>query len=129
MQIDVRPADNPLIDCVWRARSTGVGALTSVASSHWHLVVSDVDGAVEVTVHGPETRPVTMPLPPEGRSWVGVRFRLGVVLQDLPIPGLVDRELLLPERATDPSGGRAAPGRVRRTTTPRAWWRDWRGKT
>ena len=96
LEIDVRPSDAPLVDCVWRGRSTGVGMLTSVASSHWHLVVSEVGGQVGVSVHGPETRPVSGPLPLEG-AWVGIRFRLGVMLQDVPIPTLVDGGIELPE--------------------------------
>ena len=95
LEIDVRPSDAPLVDCVWRGRSTG-GVLTSVASSHWHLVVSEVGGQVDVSVHGPESRPVTGPLPPEG-AWVGIRFRLGVMLQDVAIPHLVDGGMVLPE--------------------------------
>lgn len=99
LEIDVRPSDVPLIDCVWRGRSTGVGTLNSIASSHWHLVVSEVGGvggSVGVSVHGPESRPLAAPLPLEG-TWVGIRFRLGVMLQDVPIPDLVDGELVLPE--------------------------------
>lgn len=96
LEIDVRPSDAPLIDCVWRGRSTGVGILNSVASSHWHLVVSEVGGQVGVSVHGPESRPVAASLPLEG-TWVGIRFRLGVMLQDVPIPNLVDGGMVLPE--------------------------------
>jgi AraC-like DNA-binding protein len=96
LEMDVRPSDAPLIDCVWRGRSTGVGILNSVASSHWHLVVSEVGGQVDVSVHGPESRAVATSLPPEG-TWVGVRFRLGVMLQDVPIPDLVDGGIELPE--------------------------------
>ena len=96
LEIDVRPSDAALIDCVWRARSSGGGILNSVASSHWHLVVSEVGGQVGVSVHGPESRPVAGPLPPEA-TWVGIRFRLGVMLQDVPIPKLVDDEMVLPE--------------------------------
>jgi AraC-like DNA-binding protein len=99
LEIDVRPSEAPLIDCVWRGRSTGVGILNSVASSHWHLVVSEVGGAgggVAVSVHGPETRPVAASLPLEG-SWVGVRFRLGVMLHGVPIANLVDGGMVLPE--------------------------------
>ena len=94
--MDVRSSDAPLIDCVWRGRSTGVSILNSVASSHWHLVVSDVGGQVDISVHGPESRAVPTSLPPEG-TWVGVRFRLGVMLQDVPIPDLVDGGIVLPE--------------------------------
>ena len=95
LEFDVRPSDAALVDCVWRGRSTGVGTFNSVASSHWHLVVSEIGGQVDVSVHGPESGPVATSLPPEG-SWVGIRFRLGVMLQDLPIPNLVDDGIVLP---------------------------------
>ncbi len=95
LEIDVRPSDAPLIDCVWRARSSGASVLNSVASSHWHLVVSEISGQVGVSVHGPESRPVAVDLPVGGR-WVGIRFRLGVMLQDVPIPNLVDGGMVLP---------------------------------
>ena len=95
LELDVRPSDAPLVDCVWRGRSTGAGLLTSVASSHWHLVVSEAGGEVAVSVHGPETRPLTTGLPLEA-SWVGIRFRLGVMLQDVPVPTLVDGGIELP---------------------------------
>ena len=49
-----------------------------------------------MSVHGPESRAVATSLPPEG-TWVGVRFRLGVMLQDVPIPNLVDGGIVLPE--------------------------------
>jgi AraC-like DNA-binding protein len=96
LEIDVRPSDTPLIDCVWRGRSTGVGRLNSIASSHWHLVVSEVGGQFGVSVHGPESRPVAASLPVEG-TWVGIRFQLGVMLQDVSIRNLVDAGMLLPE--------------------------------
>ena len=96
LEIDVRPSDAPLVDCVWRGRSTGVGNLNSVATSHWHLVVSEIGGQVGVSIHGPETRPVAASLPLEG-TWVGIRFRLGTILQDIPIPNLVDGGMVLPE--------------------------------
>lgn len=48
-----------------------------------------------MTVHGPETRATKAPVPPEA-TWVGIRFRLGAVLHDLPVAGLVDRSLVLP---------------------------------
>jgi hypothetical protein len=95
LEMDVRPSDDPLVDCVWRGRATGGGSLNSVASSHWHLVVSEERGQVDVSVHGPESRPMSASLPPEG-TWVGIRFRLGVMLQGVPIPSLVDSGIVLP---------------------------------
>jgi hypothetical protein len=96
LELDVRPSDAPLVDCVWRGRSIGGGTLNSVASSHWHLVVSEAGGEVEVSLHGPETRPVATSLPLEA-AWVGIRFRLGVMLQDVSIPDLVDGGMVLPD--------------------------------
>jgi AraC-like DNA-binding protein len=92
---EVRPSDMPLVDCVWRSRSSDVGRLVSVSSSHWHLVVGEIDGLTEVTVHGPETRATKALVPPDA-TWFGIRFQLGAVLQDLPVAGLVDRSLTLP---------------------------------
>ncbi len=92
---DVRPSDTPLVDCVWRSRSSDVGQLVSVSSSHWHLVVGEIEGLTEVTVHGPETRATKGPVPPDA-TWVGIRFQLGAALHDLSVAGLVDRSLTLP---------------------------------
>lgn len=94
LRFDVRPSDTPLVDCVWRCRSTDVGQLVSVSSSHWHLVVGETEGVTEVTLHGPETRPTTTSVPP-GATWVGIRFRLGAGLQDRSVGGLVDRDVAL----------------------------------
>ena len=44
----------------------------------------------------PRAGPSAAPLPREA-TWVGIRFRLGVMLQDVPIPNLVDGEMVLPE--------------------------------
>ena len=96
LEMDVRPSDAALVDCVWRGRSTGVGTLNSVASSHWHLVVSEVGGQVDVSVHGPESRARCYVPSARGRTGSAFRFRLGVMLQDVPIPNLVDGGIVLP---------------------------------
>ena len=95
---EVRHSDAPLIDCVWRCDSADGGDLVSVASSHWHLVVSTTDGRTEVSVHGPETVAVRGPMPP-GSSWLGIRFGLGVTLAGAPMDRLVDGNLALPAAA------------------------------
>jgi AraC-like DNA-binding protein len=113
LSFDVRASDTPLVDCVWRCRSTDLGQLVSVSSSHWHLVVGEIEGVSEVTVHGPETRPTKSSVPPDA-TWVGIRFRLGAVLHDLSVAGLVDRSVTL-----SPAGDRSF------------WWKGtaWRRPT
>lgn len=96
LQFEVRRSDAPLIDCVWRCRSSDGGDLVSVASSNWHLVIGTTNGRTEVSVRGPETGAIRGPLP-LASDWVGIRFGLGVTLQGLPIQRLVNESLRLPE--------------------------------
>src|SRR5688500_7252023 len=95
LRFDVRASDSPLVDCVWRSTSWDAGRLVSVSSSHWHLVLGETEGRTEVTVHGPETRATKSLVMPD-MTWVGIRFRLGAVLQDVSVASLVDRNLTLP---------------------------------
>jgi hypothetical protein len=57
---DDRPSDSPFIERVWSCHSEQGGLFTSVASSHWELVVTRLGGQAIVTLRGPETRPREM---------------------------------------------------------------------
>ena len=94
LEFDVRPSDSPFVECVWRSVSSEIDRFTSVASAHWSLVVSRQSGRVEVSVQGPETRGSTAPVPQDA-TFLGIRFRLGVGLHDLPVHRLVDDHLAL----------------------------------
>ena len=53
IRIEHRPSDSPLIAQVWRAHSTGVDTMTSVANSTWELVIWTEGEHLLTTVRGP----------------------------------------------------------------------------
>jgi AraC-like DNA-binding protein len=97
-----RPSDSPFVERVWRCHSERSGDFLSVASSHWEMVVTKLDGATTLTVRGPETRVREVYCPANG-EWIAIRFKVGTFMPQLPIAGLLDgRDVTLP-RATSRS--------------------------
>jgi hypothetical protein len=93
---DERLSDSPFVERIWRTRSERAGAFISIAMSHWEMVVTRHHGRSTLTVRGPETRATVLRCPAEG-EWLGIRFKLGTVLPQLPASGLVDGALNLPD--------------------------------
>jgi hypothetical protein len=99
---DDRPSDSPFIERVWRCHSERAGSFLSIAASHWEMVVTRHKDKTTLTVRGPETKAATLDCPAEG-EWVGIRFKLGAFMPQLPAGNLMDRrDVTLPE-ATDHS--------------------------
>ena len=94
--LDARPSDSPFVERIWRARSEHGGLFLSIAMSHWEMVMTKLNGKTTVTVRGPETRATSL-LCPAGGEWLGIRFRLGTIMPDLPARALVDAATNLPE--------------------------------
>jgi len=88
---DVRSADSPLVQKVWRMQSGSAGAFTSVAASNWEMVISTIDGETTVTARGPETRASEADYP-AGAEFFGIVFELGAFMPHLPISTLLDRQ-------------------------------------
>jgi AraC-like DNA-binding protein len=86
---------------VWRARSEPVPCFTSVAATHWLLVVTRQAGRTSVTVRGPETRATVVPVPQDA-EFLGIEFRLGTFMPEFPLDRLVDDVVTLP-----PAGSRS----------------------
>jgi hypothetical protein len=95
-----RPSDSPLVERIWRCRSSRAGMFSSVAANHWEMVVTRVDGDATLTVRGPETR-ATRALAPRDGEWVAIRFRLGTFMPQLPVARLLDRQDVTLPRATE----------------------------
>ncbi len=93
--IDERTSDSPLIETIWRTESDRPGRLTSVAVSRWEMVVTRQYGKTRLTVRGPETKMTLVPIPPEA-EFVGIFFKHGAFMPDLPTASLVDRAPDLP---------------------------------
>jgi len=88
---DDRPSDSPFVERVWRCHSERAGRFLSIASSHWEMVVTRHKGKITLTVRGPETKATEIDCPAEG-EWLGVRFRLGTFMPQLPVANLLDRQ-------------------------------------
>ena len=94
--MDERPSDSPLVEAVWRSTSgTNPGTFTSVANSHWELVITRQQDRTWVTVRGPETLATPSPIPEEA-EFVGIVFKHGAFMPDLPAGTLVDGSIDIP---------------------------------
>jgi AraC-like DNA-binding protein len=91
LNFEDRPSDSPFVERVWRCHSERAGRFSSVASSHWEMVVTRLRGEVTITLRGPETKATEIECPADG-DWVGIRFKLGTFMPDLPIANLIDRK-------------------------------------
>jgi AraC-like DNA-binding protein len=87
--------NSPIADNIWRTRSEPFKSFTSVAATHWEMVVTRYKGQTDLTVRGPETRATITPIP-EDAEFFGVQFRLGTCLPAMPADQLVDNGLTLP---------------------------------
>jgi AraC-like DNA-binding protein len=99
LSFDDRPSDSPLVERVWRSRSVRAGRFTSVAASHWEMVVTRVDGKTTMTVRGPETHATSAECPADG-EWLGIRFKLGTFMPELPVERILDRQDVVLPQAT-----------------------------
>jgi AraC-like DNA-binding protein len=87
--------NSPIADKIWRTQSEPVESFTSVAVTHWEMVVTKHKGLTYLTVRGPETRATIVTIP-EDAEFFGVQFRLGAFLPALPVDQLIDNALTLP---------------------------------
>jgi hypothetical protein len=93
---DERPSDSPYVETIWRSQSERGGAFISMAEIHAGIVVMKQRGKVTLTVRGPETR-ATPAYNPADAEFVGIQFKPGAFMPDLPPGALMDRhDLNLP---------------------------------
>lgn len=91
---DDRPIDSPYVELVWRSQSTRAQEFLSVAASNWEMVITQLDGNLQLTVRGPETQSSPAHCPADG-EWLGVVFKLGTYMPHLPTIKLVNDEINL----------------------------------
>ena len=91
---DYRPSDSPLVDSVWRSYSIGGGSFISNAVSQWEMVVTKQKDKITLSVRGPETHASPAPIP-EDAEFIGIVFKHGVFMPQLPKSELVDNAIHL----------------------------------
>lgn len=95
---DERLSDSPFVERVWHSRSSDHNLpFTSLAETHWEMVVTKYRGKTTLTVRGPETRATPAYSPPDA-EFVGIMFKPGAFMPHIS-PGMVmDRcDINLPE--------------------------------
>lgn len=99
---DDRPSDSPFVERIWRCHSERADTFLSIAEARWEMVVTRHLGKTTLTVRGPETNAATIDCPAEG-EWVGIRFKLGTLMPQLPASNLLDRRDVTLPHATSHS--------------------------
>jgi AraC-like DNA-binding protein len=96
---DGRTSDSPFVETIWRTQSEGIsGSFMSVAAAHWEMVVTRQYGRVTLSIRGPETKASPAPIPTDA-EFLGIIFKLGTFMPQLPANKLVDGGIHLPEAA------------------------------
>jgi len=96
-----RPSESPLVEAVWRNETEQPGPFISMAETQFELVVTIFRGRSFVTVRGPTTTATPAYAPADSR-FLGIVFRPGVFLPDLPASIFLERpDLNLPEAASN----------------------------
>ena len=96
LDMEHRPSASPYIERVWHARSSEVDRMMAVASPRWALVFWVQTGRTRAAVVGPETHASHAPVP-EDAVFVGIDFALGTSMPHLPVAGLLDEQVELPD--------------------------------
>lgn len=96
-----RPSDSPLVEMIWRSHSGYGGSFHSMAEIHCGIVVTKFQGKITLTVRGPEIR-ATPADAPEDAAFVGIVFKVGSYMPNLPASVVKDRQdVNLPEAGSD----------------------------
>lgn len=97
-RVHEKQSDSPLIDKVWLTRGEESGEFISLAKPYSEIVLTRYKGKVTLTVRGPETKATFLDYASVGAEFLGITFKLGTFMPQLPPQGLRDwQNVDLPE--------------------------------
>lgn len=96
VDFDTRLSDLPFVHAIYQARSIGGGSFISNATTQWEMVITKRLGKITLSLRGPETQASSAPIP-EDAEFLGIIFKHGTFMPDLPGYKLVDEEIHLSE--------------------------------
>ena len=94
VDLNTRPSDVPFVEAVYQARSIGGGSFISTAASNWEMVITKQKEKITLSIRGPETKASPAPIPTDA-EFLGIIFRHGMFMPNLPGSKLVDEEIHL----------------------------------
>jgi AraC-like DNA-binding protein len=96
-----RDAPTRFVRRLWRAPSSTMSNMISVANPCWGLVFElKSSGAKSVFLHGPETAATTVPIP-QNAEYFGIEFDLGAFMPSLQMAKLTDSSVPLRVQADE----------------------------
>jgi hypothetical protein len=95
LQYQERLSDSPVVERVWRTHSDGDDECIAIADGRWDMMILAYQGEASVLITGPQTTAISIPHP-AGSEWLGIRFRLGVTIPEIPLMTLVNEGITLP---------------------------------
>jgi hypothetical protein len=94
---DERGSDSPFVERIWHSQGETAGAFISMAEIECGMVVTRYKGRTLVTLRGPATR-ATAAFCPADAEFIGIQFKPGVFMPDLPATLVMERrDINLPE--------------------------------
>jgi AraC-like DNA-binding protein len=93
---EARASDSPYIESIWHVQAESDGCDIVVADISWDMIITHQEGKSSLCVWGPKTNASQIPHR-QGAEAIGIRFKLGTYLTDLPVHSLLDNGTPLPE--------------------------------
>lgn len=95
-----RLSDSPFVERVWRSQGERAGPFISIAEIECGLAVTKYQGKTTITLRGPSTRATPAFCPPDA-EFIGIQFKPGVFLPNMPAKMVMNRQdLNLPEASS-----------------------------
>jgi hypothetical protein len=91
-----RLSDSPFVESIWRAQAESDGSDIVSADMNWDMIVTQQYGKTRLAVWGPMTKAASIPHL-AGSESLGIRFKLGTYLTDVPTYSQLNAGMVLPE--------------------------------
>ncbi len=96
----LRTSDSPFVASYMHGRTIGTGSVVRPMEYHWHMVWVTLNGETTVRLTGPLSSTATLSYI-EGVELLWIKLRAGAFMPHLPVSKLLDREITLPDAASD----------------------------
>jgi hypothetical protein len=98
VRYEERHSDSPFVERVWRTQSDADDDCIAIADGRWDMMFFMETGKCHVMITGPQTTVIDIPHV-AGAEWLGIRFRLGVAMQNVLLNDLINEGIDLPAAA------------------------------
>ena len=97
---DERESDSPFVERIWHGQGIEAGDFISMAEVEYGMVVTKFRGNTFITLRGPATKATPAFCPPDA-EFVGIQFKPGVFMRELPANVVMERQdITLPEASS-----------------------------